>query len=261
MAPRVIVTRPASEAVRWTRDFREAGFDAVALPLIAIEPVLEAGRDALEAARRRIADYSALMFVSAPAVAHFMPPSLAPTVSGSTVPPRFWATGPGTVRALRRAGVPDGLIDAPSAEAGQFDSEALWHRAQSQVGAGARVLIVRGGDAQGRPTGRDWLAREVQGAGGTLDTVVAYRRIAPAFGEAERRLASEAAVDGSLWVFSSSESIGHLQRAMPSTDWRGARAIATHPRIGEAAREAGFGMVRLCQPGSAALLASIESFK
>ena len=261
MSSRVIVTRPAREAVRWTHDFREAGFDAVSLPLIAIEPVEEAGLEALDDAQQRMGDYTALMFVSAPAVEHFLPRSNETLFLRDVALPRFWATGPGTVRALRRAGVPDSRIDAPAHDAGQFDSEALWACAGWQVGADSRVLIVRGGDESGRPTGRDWLAREVAGAGGALDTVVAYRRLAPTFGDAERRLASAAATDGSIWLFSSSESIGHLNRAMPSIDWRAARAIATHPRIGEAAREAGFGTVALSQPESAALVASIESFK
>ncbi len=261
MPVRVIVTRPSREAVRWTNSLREAGFDAVSLPLIAIEPVEESGLEALDDAQQRMGDYAALMFVSAPAVAHFLPPAGEVPVANDLALPRFWATGPGTVRALRHAGVPESRIDAPSFDAGQFDSEALWACAGTQIGPGSRVLIVRGGDAAGRPTGRDWLAREVRGAGGRLDTVVAYRRLAPDFGDAERQLAAEAASDGAIWLFSSSESIGHLRCAMPTTDWRAGRAIATHPRIGEAAREAGFGTVGVCQPGLGSILASIESLQ
>ncbi|MGI4778470.1 MAG: uroporphyrinogen-III synthase [Janthinobacterium lividum] len=261
MALRVIVTRPAREAVRWTAALRQAGFDAVSLPLLAIAPLEEAGREALDAARLRIGRYSALMFVSAPAVAHFLPLGDVTHPWSEDGVPRFWATGPGTVHALQVTGAPASRIDAPASDAGQFDSEALWARVRPQVGPDARVLIVRGGDAWAQPTGRDWLAREVEGAGGVLDTVVAYRRLAPVFGEAERRLATAAATDGAVWLFSSSESVGHLCRAMPEVDWRAARAVATHPRIGAAAREAGFGTVALSQPGPAALVASIESFK
>ena len=39
---RVIVTRPAGEAGRWLDELRARGFDAVALPLMAIAPVLDA---------------------------------------------------------------------------------------------------------------------------------------------------------------------------------------------------------------------------
>ncbi|MGJ7583631.1 uroporphyrinogen-III synthase, partial [Variovorax sp. RHLX14] len=38
----VIVTRPAREAAQWVSDLRAAGLDAVALPLIVIEPVADA---------------------------------------------------------------------------------------------------------------------------------------------------------------------------------------------------------------------------
>ncbi|MFS2055745.1 uroporphyrinogen-III synthase, partial [Variovorax sp. CT11-76] len=46
---------------------------------------------------------------------------------------------------------------------------------------------------------------------------------------------------------------------LPATDWRAARAIATHPRIAQAARGAGFGTVRESAPLLEALVASIES--
>jgi hypothetical protein len=81
----VIVTRPAREAVQWVEDLRAAGLDAVALPLIVIEPVADAAP--LRAAWSHLADYAALMFVSATAVEHFFEHadaavSLAAAVSG-----------------------------------------------------------------------------------------------------------------------------------------------------------------------------------
>jgi uroporphyrinogen-III synthase len=257
----LIVTRPAREAARWVDELRAAGVDAVALPLIAIAPLDDAGK--LHAARQGLHDYDALMFVSAAAVEHFFAGERGAggTSDMPSARPRCWATGPGTARALHEAGVPASAIDAPPADAGQFDSEALWVRVQPQVRPGTRLLIVRGGDASGHAAGRDWLAREVAAAGGAVDTVVAYRRIAPVFGDAERQLAAEGAAGAAIWLFSSSEAIGNLCRAMPETAWRPARAIATHERIAQAAREAGFGEVRISQPSQAAVLASIESFQ
>jgi uroporphyrinogen-III synthase len=258
MRPRVIVTRPAREAPRWVDALRAAGFDARALPLIAIEPVEDAvACAALERARRDAADRDATMFVSAAAVEHFF------AIGGplGIVPRCCWATGPGTVRALRRAGVPDACIEAPSGEAATFDSETLWALVRARVGAGTRVLIVRGGDARARPTGRDWLMREIEGAGGVVDTVVAYRRLEPRLDDAARSLATSAAGDGSVWLFSSSEAVAHLRRALPAVDWRGARAVATHERIAQAAREAGFGRVGQASPRLADLVASIESLE
>ncbi|HEY2256068.1 MAG TPA: uroporphyrinogen-III synthase [Variovorax sp.] len=251
---KVLVTRPAREAARWVRDLRAAGLDAVALPLIAIEPLDDPS--ALHAAWQRLPECDALMFVSAAAAEHFLGDS------GLRWParPRCWSTGPGTTRALREAGVPASAIDAPPADAPQFDSENLWALVRPQVHPGSRVLIVRGGDASGQAAGRDWLEREIAAAGGSVDTVAAYRRLAPAFGDTERQLAVEAAGGAAIWLFSSSEAIGNLCRAMPALHWRQARAIATHERIGEAARDAGFGLVRVCRPAREALVASIESF-
>ena len=264
MRPRVIVTRPAREAPRWVDALRAAGFDAQALPLIAIEPVEDAvARAALERARHEAAERDAVMFVSAAAVEHFFAPAPAEGAAVGEAPepaPRCcWATGPGTVRALRRAGVPETRIDAPSGEAATFDSETLWARVRARVGAGTRVLIVRGGDAWARPTGRDWLMRAIEGAGGVVDTVVAYRRLEPCLDDAARALAMAASGDGSVWLFSSSEAVAHLHRALPTADWRAARAVATHERIAQTAREAGFGRVGLASPRLADLVASIES--
>jgi uroporphyrinogen-III synthase len=254
----VIVTRPAREAAQWVRDFRAAGMEALALPLIVIEPALDTAP--LRTAWAHLADHAALMFVSATAVEQFFHHA-GPGEGAGALPPglRCWATGPGTTRALRHAGVPEEAIDAPPADAARFDSEALWERVRSQVGAGVRVLIVRGGDAAGRPAGRDWLAREIDSAGGTRDTVVAYRRLPPAFDDAARTLAHEGAAGRAVWLFSSSEAIANLRLALPELDWGAACAVATHARIGEAARGAGFGTVRVCAPLRDALIASIES--
>jgi uroporphyrinogen-III synthase len=196
------------------------------------------------------------MFVSAAAAEHFFDGARA-LASGPR--PRCWATGPGTVRALREAGVPVAAIDAPAAGAGQFDSEALWALVHAQVRDGVRVLIVRGGDAGGQPAGRAWLAREIAAAGGACDTVVAYRRFSPTLDAAARALAEEGARGEATWLFSSAEAIGHLRAALPGTSWAAAHAIATHPRIAEAARGLGFGTVRVSSPEPAALVASIES--
>jgi uroporphyrinogen-III synthase len=249
---RVIVTRPAREAARWVGALRAAGLDAVALPLIVIDALPRApGAQSI----RSTGDLAALMFVSAAAVEYFF--KSGPMVdTGAT--PRCWATGPGTARALLEAGVPASAIDAPPDDAAQFDSEALWTRVRPQVQPGARVLLVRGGDAAGAATGRDWLARRIEGAGGVVETLVAYRRLPPSFGAADIQLALEGAHGAATWLFSSSEAVRNLCRAMPGTPWRSASAVTTHARISQAAQEAGFGSVRTSLPTVAALVASIE---
>lgn len=263
-ATRVIVTRPEREGARWIADLRDSGLDAIALPLITLAPMDDLA--ALHAAWEQRADYRALMFVSAAAVdGYFKPKEAAAPVLIAQIAidlianARCWSTGPGTLRALLRAGVPPDRIDSPAHDSGQFDSEALWARVKSQVAPGTKVLIVRGGDAAGQATGRDWLANEIDAVGGIHDTVVTYRRLPPVFGAAERAIARQGASGAAIWLFSSSESIANLQHAEPTLRWSDARAVVTHARIAQAATAAGFGTVRLSQPLQAALVASIES--
>ncbi len=267
---RVIVTRPEREALSWVESLVERGLDAIAFPLIDIRPVADAAP--LRAAWARLGDYVALMFVSGVAVDHFF--ALKPAGAGMSAASgasgtRFWGPGPGTVAALQRQGVTQDRIDVPARDAGQFDSEALWDGVRTQVKPGDRVLIVRGDDAQrhqdtsGRGGsagyGREWLAGRLQQSGAQVEFVQAYWRGAPVLGQAQCNIAREAALDGSVWLFTSAQSVANLRVCLPDQSWAVARAMATHPRIAAAARTAGFGVVWESRPGISELLASIES--
>ncbi|MDD2926891.1 uroporphyrinogen-III synthase [Rhodoferax sp.] len=268
---RVIVTRVQPQAARWVK-LLAPRFDAVALPLIDIQPL--ADTRALQVAGQRWADYAAVMFVSSAAVDHFFASNLALARIKRTqqaIKTRAWAPGPATRAALLAHGLAAEWVDSPAAEGGQFDSEALWQQVQTQIGPGARVLIVRGdtqteddpdgpaGSVSVQGVGRDWLAQRLRQAGAVVDFVVAYRRGAPVWGPHERSLATAAARDGSVWLFSSAEAINHLPSLLPGQSWAQARAVATHPRIAEAARCLGFGVVSESRPTLPEVLASIES--
>ena len=261
--PRVIVTRPASEAQRWVSELAAQGWDARCLPLIEIKP---SGQTAeLERAWQQLASYTAVMFVSGNAVQHFFAAqAAAPSAFGGNADakPRAWVTGPGTARALLRAGVAPQWVDAPAPDAGQFDSEALWRQVAAQVGAGARVLIVRGADASerdpaGQGSGRDWFAQQVAAAGGQVDWVVSYQRRAPDFDAAQQALARQSASDGSVWLLSSAQALANLRVVLPGQSWAGARVLATHARIAQAAREAGFAVVFESRPTLPDVLAAL----
>ncbi len=261
---RVIVTRPLAEARKWVDALRASGHAAVPLPLIAVSgpPDPQAVRLAWE----RLPGYDAAMFVSGNAVDHFfaLKPSKAPVfIARSAIKTRAFVTGPGSFSALLRAGAEPGCIDAPDHDAGQFDSEALWAVVHARVQPGCRVLIVRGAGstASDEGAGRDWFARQVLAAGGQVDFVVAYQRHRPDLSATDRALAADAAQDGSVWLFSSSEAIANLQAVCPGQSWQQARAVVTHPRIAQAARDAGFAVVCESRPALAALTASIESLQ
>lgn len=263
---RIIVTRPSREAQDWVQALQQAGLPAQALPLIAIGGAPDTA--SVQQAWRQLGQYLGAMFVSANAVAGFFearPADVALLFAEPESLTGAWATGPGTTKALLAAGVPAPRIVAPPADAAQFDSEALWQLVASRVGPGARVLIVRGADAadggNGQGAGRDWFARQVTLAGGTVDFVVSYQRLRPQLDAAQLQLARQAAGDGSVWLFSSSEAVHNLQAALPQQDWRSARAVATHARIAQAARQAGFAVVRESRPALADIRASIESMQ
>ena len=76
--------------------------------------------------------------------------------------------------------------------------------------------------------------------------------------------ARQAGSDGSVWLFSSSEAVANLcqMAGLQDMDWRGARAVATHPRIADAVRAAGWGVVVASRPALNDIrqtLGSIES--
>jgi uroporphyrinogen-III synthase len=251
---RVVVTRPESEARHWVESLQARGFDALAFPLISIGP---ADRPAeLAAAWRRLAQFDAVMFVSGNAVRYFFAAS--PQDTGWPAHTRAWATGTGTREALLESGVPAAAIDAPPPEAAQFDSETLWQQVAVQAAPGKRMLIVRGGDAGDANGSRDWLAEQLRGAGAQVEVVVAYVRWAPHSAPAALH---QLEADETIWLFSSSQGIAHLRSLLPQRDWSRSRAVVTHPRIAQAARSAGFGVVCESRPGLDAVVAALESFR
>lgn len=283
---RVLVTRPAPDALAWTQQLQQDGIAAEAFPLIEIAPLPAAANlQALEQAWQSLASYSACMFVSGHAVEHFFGQNphfvqqiryfsaINMIANGFPVQMpaklRFMAPGPGTVAALVAAGISPDRIDAPAPDAPQFDSEALWQVIGQRDWQGRRVLVLRGQGAGAAPgstasSGRDWLARQWEAAGARVDFLGVYQRLAPVLGAAQVRRAIAASADGSVWLFSSSEAVANLAGlpGLAGVDWSGARAVVTHPRIAETVRALGWGVVVESRPALAdvkATFGSIES--
>jgi uroporphyrinogen-III synthase len=268
---RVVITRPAGDAHVWVDALQAAGHPALALPLIEVGPTPHPSPVVQAWAQWPV--WQAVMFVSAPAVRYFFAcqPDAMRADAGQTDSPTWmngphcWATGPGTHKALRQAGVPEACIDSPAADATQFDSEALWQRVAAQVQTGRPVLIVRGhdvgadADASRTGTGRDWLAQQLQAVGASAHFVVAYERRAPVWTAQQTRQAIEAAMDGSVWCFSSSQALRHLSQALPAQSWAHTRCIVTHARIAQTAQALGFGEIHTSKPSFTDLLVSLES--
>ena len=244
----VVLTRPTLTGQE-ADAFRRAGWSVLHLPLLRIEAMGDTSLlqqvwnaqliDPAQAAH-------ALMFVSANAVDHFMqarPSGAAQWADHASTGPRAWATGPGTASALKRWGWSEERIDWPGDVVETFDSEALWAVVCDQVRPGTRVLIVRGGDAQGRAQGRAWLADRLQEAGAQVHECVAYRASAALWTDEQAQLAQQACVGGSVWVLQSSQALLALVHALPAQDWSQVPVVVTHPRIAQTAHRMGFAKV------------------
>lgn len=260
---RLILTRPEPDNQAWLDALQPMGLTALAWPLIEIQAT--ANEIDLHQAWHELPTCRAVMFVSRSAVQHFFaqrPPDVAwPQAT------RVWCTGPGTQRALINQGLSQACIDAPPVK-GQWDTEHLWPVVQAQVHPHDTIMLVRGTDSSlslqassdlQTGVGRDWLAQQVLAQNGQIRWVVAYGRACPQWDAQRLRSAELAAIDGSIWVFSSAQALDHLHRLLPSVSWQQAKAIATHARIAQKARDMGFGQVITCAPTPQAVAASLES--
>lgn len=257
----VILTRPAAELAVWAQALEKAGYRVQSWPLIELQANDDLMR--LNGILAAWHGYQAVMFVSRAAVQHTFQHQTPKAGWGLT---RCWATGPGTRQALLDAGVPIGLIDSPPPTAAQFDTEALWRVVQSKLQADRAVLVLRGSDADkpdsaGEGVGRDWLIRQLESKGLSVDSMAVYQRNLPVWDAPQLNDARQAAKDGSVWVFSSSQSVHNLAQLVPDQDWFSARALTTHERIAQAALHLGFYEVKVCKPSMPEVLASLESFE
>jgi len=242
----LIVTRPRPQCAAWLARLADLGVEAAALPLIEILPARDPAQ--VTAAWADLADVDLAVFVSPNAVEQFFAHAERSWPAGTLAA----CVGPGSALALIEQGVPVAQVVQPAADASSLDSEHLWQQLEPRRDwAGARVLLLRGDG------GREWLAERLAEAGAEVRAVAAYHRAAPRWTAAEQALLASVLANPSryVWLFSSAEAIGHLQgRALA-----GQRAIATHPRIAEAARAAGFEPVVLARPAPEAVTQALKA--
>ena len=256
--PAVVLTRPIAQSHLWSNALERVGYKVLVWPLIELQAHTDLMRTS--AVLSAWHGYQAVMFVSPAAVQHTFQRQLPKAGWGLT---RCWATGPGTRQALLEAGVPAGLIDSPPVNAQQFDTEALWQEVQHKISLDRAVLVLRGSDSShpesaDEGVGRDWLIKQLEAAGVRVDSVAVYQRQIPVWDAPQKELARKAALDGSIWLFSSSQSLVHLANLLPEQDWQHGKALTTHDRIADKAQAMGFGWVKICKPSLADVIASLE---
>jgi uroporphyrinogen-III synthase len=241
----LIVTRPRPQCAAWLARLAELHVTAVALPLIEILPARDPASVAAAWAGLPAVDLA--VFVSPNAVEQFFRHADRPWPAHTLAA----CVGPGSAQALIERGVPAELIVQPAADAQSLDSEHLWQQlSPRRAWAGTRALLLRGDG------GREWLAEQLTVAGAQVDAVTTYHRAGPRFDTVERALLDAICAEPGayVWLFSSAEAVGYLQ----SIGLAGHRAIATHPRIAETARAAGFAPVVLARPAPEAVTRALK---
>jgi uroporphyrinogen III methyltransferase/synthase len=262
----IVVTRPIGQSAALLALLADAGFDSLEFPLIDIAPVADDAplRAALDELYGPV-KYALVVFVSPNAVDYAFGKLGAPWPADVPVA----VVGPGSVAALARQGVaaPAHRVISPSAESAdpRFDSEALYAAIEAQFGAtgleGKRVLIVRGDG------GREWLAERLAEAGATVEKVAAYRRIVPEPSMQKwERVHALLAGEPHAWLLTSSEGVRNLDELArehlspdETAQLKRAPLVSPHPRIAEAARQAGFDRITVSGAGDERIAESLRT--
>lgn len=244
----ILVTRPEPQASQWAAELSALGAPAAALPLIDIAP--PADTLAVQAAWRALPGTRLVMFVSPNAVAWFS--RLRPADCDWPEQTLAAAPGPGTAQTLRQLLADSGLrpqqLLCPPEDSAQFDSEHLWPVLAPLDWQGQEVLVISGGD-QSDARGRAWLSEQLRQAGARVHAVLTYQRQISQWTHAQATLGRQAyaAPEAHAWLLSSSEAVDHLESHLGAPP-PGAHALATHPRVADRARQAGFDHVAVVTP-------------
>jgi len=244
----VVVTRPGAAGAELVGELQQAGQPALWLP------AFEFGAAPDEPQARAVlatAGFDLAIFVS-PQAARATAALLAqPWPAGTAIA----AVGAGTRAAVLTAipGAADAMLLAPAGDADMSGSESLWPLLQAMQPPPRRVLLLRG------QSGREWLAERLQDAGATVVPLAVYSRLPytpPA--ELRARLAG-AAQTGLASVISSSDAVDALAGMFGGQPdvlqaLRAGAALASHPRIAERLRAAGFERVTVCAPEASAIV-------
>jgi uroporphyrinogen III methyltransferase/synthase len=262
--PAVVITRPLGQSAVLLALFARAGFESIEFPLIDIGPVADAAP--LHAALGELyapapLGFALVVFVSPNAIDHAF--AALSSAWPSQIP--IGVVGPGSVAALGRQGVtaPTYTIISPATGAmvtetptdPRYDSEALYAAIEAHFGADGlkdkRILIVRGDG------GREWLADALSAAGAKVEKVAAYRRIVPEPSMRDwERIHALLAGEPHAWLLTSSEGVRNLEELArehltvdETLTLKHAPLVTPHPRIAEAARQAGFDRITVSGAG------------
>lgn len=231
----MLVTRAGADARPLLRAIRARGGQALRLPGLALAPVADvaATRAALDAARSAEA-----WIVVSPAAVRFLFAAL----PDGALPPRVFAVGAGTRRALARRGI------AAIVPTVRQDSEGLLGEPALADPRGWRIVLI------GAPDGRGLLAPALRERGATVEELHVYRRHAPRLDR--RHFEALAAAAPPLYLLvSSAVALTHLHSTLGAARWARLAAqtvVVPSARLATAARALGCTRVVLARSALAA---------
>ncbi|MDR3298745.1 MAG: uroporphyrinogen-III synthase [Candidatus Accumulibacter sp.] len=246
---RILVTRPAGQAVGLAAQIAARGGEAVCFPLIDIFPP-ESWRD-VDDAIARLEAFDLVVFVSPNAVTR----GLERVLSRRSWPAGLaaCAVGPGTAARLSQAGIQDVIVPR-----GRYDSEALLalDPLRAERVAGRAALILRGDG------GREILAETLRARGAQVECAACYRRAPPPDGSRVVSLLRSDALDAV--TLSSSEGLRNLTQLL-DTDSRARLAslpvFVPHQRIAEEAARQGLRRVVLTGSTDSGLVIGLCTYR
>jgi len=251
----VVVTRPGTAGQALAEELQHDGQPALWLPAFEFGPPPDGPQ--ARAALARLGDFDLAVFVS---------PQAARATASLMSQPWPACTAIAAVGAGTRSAVLDSVpgasattVLAPSGDedSGGAGSESLWPLLQAMQPTPRRVLLLRA------ERGRDWLTGRLQDAGATVTPLAVYsRRTHVPSAETRARLA-EAAAGGLASVITSSDAVDALSDMLGGLPGvlaalRSGIALASHPRIAERLRAAGFTRVAECPPDATAILTALR---
>jgi uroporphyrinogen-III synthase len=223
----VVLTRPAERQVALARRLQDLGCDVLELPALEIKP-LDPNWFNPETSPAR---FDVVIFVSRAALKHYLAVILA------RYPGFVWPSntivavvGQSTAHYARQSLGKHARVICPEVAAAQ-DSESLWPELEPLVGAGVRVLVVRG------ERGREWLVRRLQEQGASVQVLSVYRREPARWGDQTRSKLSAWVADRcgtGVWLVTSLEGLDAIEKQINShgiQDVAALGVVVVHDRL------------------------------
>lgn len=264
IAPTIIVTRPIAQAQQLIEQLQTAlsvassgiaqQTSVLALPLLKIIPKTDFQLQVDIPAAISQADL--VIFVSPNAIECGMRLLSAPWHELAPMQLQVGVMGESSKKSLLQHGVDAQMILLPK-NPQQWDSEGLWQTLQAEQKkhdwdwAERRVIIFKGDG------GREWLAETLLAAGAQLETFAVYSRVPLEKSNPLWQAIQANSSDQNLWLLTSSEAVRYLgqpDQNRTTLNLQQATALCSHQNIATLASEIGFGDVRLCGSGDAALI-------